>query len=177
MTTYTVGRPPVGGPDQPDDGAAVARADRTDDCRAACVPRRGRPVGFKRLDRVSRPRYGGPPDRAAPFRRDRGSVTVELAVALPVLVLLISVGLGAVSAMYTKLRCANAARDVALAQARGAHGADEAGHTAPAGASVEVWVKDGEVQAVVSADAGLLGRLLNITVSASAVAAVEPGVP
>jgi hypothetical protein len=105
-------------------------------------------------------------------------VTAELAVGLPVVVLLLVVGLGAVSAVTTKLRCVAAARDAALGQARGGDGDAEGRRSAPEGASVSVTVTGGQARAVVTAEVGLLGRHLpGVTVSATAVAAVEPGVP
>lgn len=51
--------------------------------------------------------------------RDGGSATAELAASLPAVVLLLLVGLTAVDAVGTQLRCVDAARDVALALARG----------------------------------------------------------
>jgi hypothetical protein len=103
-------------------------------------------------------------------------VTAELAVGLPVLVLLLVVGLAAVSAVTSKLRCVGAARDAALSQARGGDGAADGRRSAPDGARIAVTVAGGEVRAVVTAEVGLLGRYLpGVTVSATAVAAVEPG--
>jgi hypothetical protein len=52
-------------------------------------------------------------------KRDRGSATVELAVALPAVVLLLVAGLTAVAAVTFKLGCVATARDNALAVARG----------------------------------------------------------
>jgi len=109
-------------------------------------------------------------------RRDAGSATAELAVGLPALVALLLAGLTAVSAVTTQLGCVSAARDAALAAARGEAG-DEAGRrTAPAGATVSV-TRDGDtVRASVRAPVRPLGGLLpRLSVSASAVAAVEPG--
>ncbi len=51
---------------------------------------------------------------------DRGSVTAELAVALPALVLLLLAGLTAVQAVTVQLRCVDAAREAARAAARDA---------------------------------------------------------
>ena len=52
-------------------------------------------------------------------RRDRGSATVEMALALPVVALLLAFGIGAVVAVTYKLGCVARARDTALAAARG----------------------------------------------------------
>ncbi|WP_344140430.1 TadE family protein, partial [Luedemannella flava] len=54
--------------------------------------------------RNRRPRTGG---------RDKGAATVEIAVALPVLVLLTFVAIGAVNAVLARVRCVDAARDAA----------------------------------------------------------------
>ena len=56
------------------------------------------------------------------MKRDRGSATVELAVGLPALVLLLLFGLGAVDAVLARLQCVDAARDAALTSARGGDG-------------------------------------------------------
>jgi len=92
-------------------------------------------------------------------KRDRGSATAELAVALPALILLLVVGLTAVGAVTIKLGCLAIARDAALSVARG-----QAPSTSD-GVSVE-----------------RLGDLVVVTVrramvTCSATAAVEPGVP
>jgi hypothetical protein len=52
-------------------------------------------------------------------KRDQGSATAELAVALPAIVLLLVVGLSAIAAVTVKLGCLATARDSALAIARG----------------------------------------------------------
>jgi hypothetical protein len=99
-----------------------------------------------------------------------------LAAGLPALVLLLLVGLTAVTAVTTKAQCVDAARDAALAQARGESGAT-AGHRAgPPGAVVSTTVAGGTVTAVVRAPVRALGvRLPRIVVQARAVAAAEPG--
>lgn len=109
---------------------------------------------------------------------DRGSVTAELAVALPAVVLvLVAVVVLAASAL-TQLRCADAARAGARAAAIGD---DEAGvrataaRVAGAGADVSVvrtgdWVTVSVSDAVVSS--GL--RTGPLVARASAVAWVEP---
>ncbi|GHJ50512.1 hypothetical protein Cs7R123_78540 [Catellatospora sp. TT07R-123] len=94
-------------------------------------------------------------------RRDRGSATAELAVALPAVVLLLVAGLGAVAAVTTKLGCEAAARDAALAAARGAD--------VPAGASVTAT--EDTVTATVQ-------RSIKVTtLTCAATAAREPGAP
>jgi hypothetical protein len=111
-------------------------------------------------------------------RGERGSATAELAVGLPAVVLLLLVGLTAVGAVTTRLQCVDAAREAAIAAARGEPGT-EAGHrAAPSGADVSVTVDADTVVATVRAPVPLLGaRIPPLSVEASAVAATEPGSP
>jgi Flp pilus assembly protein TadG len=107
---------------------------------------------------------------------DRGSVTVELAVALPVLVILLLSGLTAVNAVATNMRCVDAAREAARAEARGESGVTAGQRAAPAGADVSVTTTGDTVTAIVQAVTYPLGgRLPGFTVVATAVAAREPG--
>ncbi|HEV7756566.1 MAG TPA: TadE family type IV pilus minor pilin [Mycobacteriales bacterium] len=114
---------------------------------------------------------------------ERGTVTAELAVALPVLVVLLVAALTAVSAVTTQMRCVDAAREAVRAAARGeVDGAALGRRVAPPGATVTVEgpgaaaTGDGTVSAVVSAPVRPLGRWLPApAVSATAVAAREPG--
>ena len=89
--------------------------------------------------------------------RERGSVTAELAVSLPALILLLMVGVLAITAVTTKLGCVSAARDAALSVARGETSTVE-------GASV----RRAEGRVVVDVDRGIA--------SCSATAVMEPGV-
>ncbi|MEV0152978.1 TadE family type IV pilus minor pilin [Micromonospora sp. NPDC050686] len=110
--------------------------------------------------------------------RDRGSFTAELAAGLPALTLLLLTGLTAMDAVATKAGCLATARDAALAASRGEAGAAAGAGTAPAGAQVRVSVDGDRVIATVRAPVRALGaRLPRLTVTASAVAAVEPGLP
>jgi hypothetical protein len=110
------------------------------------------------------------------WRGDRGSITAELAVALPVVVLLLLTGLAAVNAVATKLRCVDAAREAARAEARGEPGAAAGQRAAPDGATVSVEVGDGTVRATVRTVTHPLGNLLpGLPVEGYAVAAREPG--
>lgn len=109
---------------------------------------------------------------------ERGSFTAELAAGLPALVLLLAAGLTAVGAVTTRAGCLDAAREAALAAARGEPGSASGSGHAPAGAQVAVTVSGDRVTATVRAPVRTLGaRLPRITVSATAVAAVEPGTP
>jgi hypothetical protein len=143
--------------------------------RPGCVP------GLLHLPLEARPgERRRPPDRRPPGRgsRDRGSVTAELAAALPALLLLLVAGVMAVSVAGVKVRCVAAARDGALGEARGGSGVEAARRVAPDGASVTVAIDGDLAQVTVSAQVRPFGDLLPaITVSGSAVAAVEPGSP
>ncbi|WP_326564514.1 TadE family type IV pilus minor pilin [Micromonospora peucetia] len=109
--------------------------------------------------------------------RDRGSFTAELAAGLPALLLLLFAGLSAVNAVGTRAGCLHAAREAALAASRGADGANAASDAIPAGAEVTVTVDGQRVVATVRAPVRALGsRLPRIFVTATAVAAMEPGV-
>jgi hypothetical protein len=126
--------------------------------------------------RASARRYGG--RRRPASQLDTGSATAELAVGLPGLVLLLLVGLTAVNAVTAKLRCVDAAREAALAAARGQPGVAAGAREAPRGAIVSVTVDGDRVVATVRAPVRALGaRLPRFTVTASASAAVEPGAP
>ncbi|NYF56495.1 TadE family type IV pilus minor pilin [Micromonospora purpureochromogenes] len=116
--------------------------------------------------------------RRRPAGRDRGSFTAELAAGLPALLLLLLAGLTAVDAVTTKAACLDAAREAALAAARGESGTAAGTRIAPPGAVVSVSVNGERVTATVRAPVRALGaRLPRITVAATTVAAVEPGSP
>jgi hypothetical protein len=107
---------------------------------------------------------------------DRGSATVELAVACPALVLLLAASLTGIGAVLTKLRCSDAARDAALAAARGESGESAALRAAPRGATIDLRVEGDLVRVVVRAQPHLFGLgSLGLTVEGEAVAAMEPG--
>ena len=119
---------------------------------------------------------GGRPPRAA--HRDAGSATAELAAALPAWVLLLVAGLTTVGAVTAKLHCVDAAREAALAAARGGAGVAAAERIAPSGASIAVDTDGDTAVATVTAPVPVLGGVLpRFTVTATAVAAVEPGAP
>ena len=109
---------------------------------------------------------------------DRGSFTAELAAGLPALVLLLLVGLTAVTAVGTQLRCVDAAREAALAASRGESGVAAGQRVAPAGATVTVVAEGDRIRVRVVAPVRPLGaRLPEFGVEGSAVAAMEPGAP
>lgn len=116
--------------------------------------------------------------RLRPRQRERGSATAELAVGLPAVVALLLAGLTAVGAVTAKLQCVDAAREAALAAARGEPGVPAGQAAAPEDAEVSIAVNDGTVVATVRAPVPVLGAHLPATsVTAVAVAAIEPGVP
>lgn len=109
------------------------------------------------------------------MRRDRGSATVELAVGLPALVLLLLFGLGAVNAALARMQCVDAARDAALTSSRGGDGTAAGQRRAPHGAGVTVSDDGQRVTAVVRVTVHPLGPFLpSVTVDGTAVAEKEP---
>lgn len=114
------------------------------------------------------------------MRRDqRGMVTAETAVVLPVLLLVLAGAVAAVTVVGAQLRCIDAAREGARAAARGDAPAAVAAlveRAAPEGAGSSVTRTGEEVRVVVTVDVAALGPLpLRVEVSAEAVALREPG--
>lgn len=108
--------------------------------------------------------------------RDRGSFTAELAVGLPALMLLLFAGLTAVNAVSTKAQCVDAAREAALATARGEGGVAAGQRAAPPGATISIATAGDTVTATVRAPVRAIGSGVSVTtVTTTAVAAVEPG--
>jgi hypothetical protein len=108
-------------------------------------------------------------------RRDRGMVTAELAVAVPVVVVVLALGLSAIRLGIDEVRCFDAARLAARALARGdSEGSARAlAVTAgPPGASVVLGGTGAEVSATISASRDLAGWQM-VTVRGSATAARE----
>jgi Flp pilus assembly protein TadG len=110
--------------------------------------------------------------------RDRGAVTVELALALPVLCVLVWVALWAVGSAATQLACIDAARAGARAAARGESAqavAELTRSVAPAGATITTVATVESVTVAVAARTRL--RLLpgwpGIAVHGTAVARPE----
>ncbi|WNM42946.1 TadE family type IV pilus minor pilin [Micromonospora halotolerans] len=101
-----------------------------------------------------------------------------MAAGLPALMLLLFAGLTAVGAVTTRAGCLDAAREAALAAARGEPGSTAGSRYAPAGADISVTVADDRVTVTVRAPVRSFGaRLPRLTVAGTAVAAVEPGAP
>lgn len=121
-----------------------------------------------RGDAVRRRFRLGPPS-------DRGAFTAELAAGLPALMLLLLLGLTAVVAVSTRMQCLDAAREAAIAAARGEPATEAAARVAPVGADVDVAQGADSVTVTVGARVRVLGgNLPLITVRATAVAAREP---
>lgn len=114
------------------------------------------------------------PDHTDP---DRGAVTVETAVIMPALVLLLAVLLAAAAAGMTAVRYEEAARASARAAARGENTAvveRTAREIAGESASVVVGAAAGRVTVAVSGPApGILGQWSGWRLDADASAAVE----
>jgi hypothetical protein len=115
---------------------------------------------------------------------DTGSVTAELALALPTLMLVLAVGVWLQSAVALQARCLDAARAGARAAARGdADGTIRArlAVALPAGAKVRVGHRAGlvtvTVQARATAPAGLSSLVTAPTVTGSATSADEASLP
>lgn len=108
---------------------------------------------------------------------DRGAVTVEAALALCSLVVVLALSLAAVVAVSAQLRCIDAAREAARLTARGEQerGEQAALRLAPGGAGVRIEVRGDEVSVLVVADP-VGGLLPGVDVSAEAFAVLEPGV-
>ncbi|MFG1998412.1 TadE family type IV pilus minor pilin [Spirillospora sp. NPDC048911] len=114
-------------------------------------------------------------------RRDRGSATAEIAVALPALVLITVVALWGVSVASVQLACTDAARSGARAAARGESlPAVRAlvARAVPTGAAVEISREGDQAQVDVTVQVRAPGAtgLAPLTVRARATAVTEPGV-
>lgn len=107
--------------------------------------------------------------------RDTGAVTVEAALALCVLAVVLAGAMAAVACLIGHLRCVDAAREAARLAARDDDAAAVAvvRQAAPNGAELHLARRDGLVTATVTSRAAG-GLLPGVQLSASAVAALEP---
>lgn len=105
---------------------------------------------------------------------DRGAVTVEAALALCSLVVVLALAFAGISAVAAQLRCIDAVREAARLTARGEQhrGEELARRLAPRDAVIQVQVSGDEVTARVSADP-VAALLPGIEISAEAVAVLE----
>lgn len=108
--------------------------------------------------------------------RDRGSVTVEAAVALAALAVVLTLCLAGIAAMIAQVRVTDAAGEAARLAARGDRAAAQRAvqDLAPAG-SVLTISGDGDMLTARVSAPPLGGLLPGIDVRAQAVAAREPG--
>jgi hypothetical protein len=106
-----------------------------------------------------------------------GYATAEAAVALPALLAVLSLAIGAVVTVGAQLRCVDAARAAAREVARGdteAKARRDAGLIAPRGAAVAVLHRGDVVDITVTATVRATRWLPGITVRAHAVTEAEP---
>ena len=114
--------------------------------------------------------------------RERGSVTAETAMVLPVLMVLLALAVWVLAAVGAQLRCVDAAAGAARAAARGETGGAVTSlgrRLAPEGAEVRVEQRGEQVHVHVSAlvqPFRSLAVLPALRVEARSVALVEPGV-
>ncbi len=108
--------------------------------------------------------------------RDAGGVTVEAAVALAVLALVLVTCLAGLACMIAQIQCADAAREAARLAGRGDDGgaSGAVAALAPHGAVLDLGTQDEWVVATVSVRP-VGGLLPGVTISASATAARELG--
>ncbi len=109
-------------------------------------------------------------------RNDRGSTTVETALALASFVLLLTLALYALAAAVDQVRCVDAAREAARLAARGEpdkEATDVARRIAPPNADITITKDGDDIRVVVKAPAGAL--LPGLELTADAFAMSEPG--
>ncbi|AIJ26695.1 TadE family type IV pilus minor pilin [Amycolatopsis methanolica] len=112
--------------------------------------------------------------RAGPA--DRGAVTVEAAIALCALTVVVGLALAGFTAVAGQLRCTDAAREAARLLARGEPqlAAQAVEQIAPPGAQLAVTSEGNSITVEVRA-AAVSGLLPGLHLAASAFAILEPG--
>lgn len=115
--------------------------------------------------------------RGAAAVRDRGAVTVEAAIALGALTLVLALILAGTASVISQLRCADAAREAARLVARGQPRLAEQAveRIAPKGARLEVETEGENVTVEVRFEP--VAGLLKVHLGAVAHTVLEPGVP
>jgi len=110
----------------------------------------------------------------ASSRDDRGAVTVEAALALCTLTVVVALVEAAITAAATSVRCTDAARELVRLAARGEpdRGRAVAARLAPAGARIELEVRGDEATGEVTTTPL---RILPVRLTGRAVAVLEPG--
>ncbi|TCP56848.1 TadE-like protein [Tamaricihabitans halophyticus] len=107
--------------------------------------------------------------------RDRGAVTVEAAIGISALVVVLGLAFAGIVALSDQLRCTDAAREAArlIARGDGARAESVVQRIAPAGAELRVDTAGEEISVQVRAPAAA-GLLPGITLRADAYAIAEP---
>ncbi|MEV0947381.1 TadE family type IV pilus minor pilin [Rhodococcus sp. NPDC049939] len=107
---------------------------------------------------------------------ETGGVTVEAAIAIASIVVVVVLCVGAITAVTLHVQCVDAAREAARLAARGDHESaiSAATRVAPDGAEVRVRTEGEFVVATVRVDSPVLPL---VDIDAEAVAALEPTVP
>ena len=155
--------------------SATARAAGT----ASPMPRpsTGRSPRVRCTERPGRGMTGSSPRPVAPApagRRERGMVTVELAVSILTAALIVAALCWVIGVVGTQIRCQDSAMAIARQLARGDEaGAQRARASVPSGSSVQVSY-DGDVVQVVVDDELSWGRLGPVAVSGRATVTREP---
>jgi len=131
--------------------------------------------------RTAGSRRGAVRGRGGRMRVQRGAVTAEVAIALPVLLTLLFLGIWLIGVVTANIRCIDAARDAARAVARGEspETAEEIGRrSAPANATVTISRTDSDIHVTVTAtphrNAPLLAVLPASPITAEATVQSEP---
>jgi Flp pilus assembly protein TadG len=112
-------------------------------------------------------------DSAAPRRRrlgDRGSVTAEFAVVLPAIVLVVTLGVGALAAGARQVRLEDAAADAARIIARGDDPGRAHAIVGSAGGAAEIQQRGDLMCVVATASAPLALPLPDLTATSCALA-------
>jgi hypothetical protein len=107
---------------------------------------------------------------------DRGSVTVEAAIALTAFVVFLGLALGGLMAAADQVRCVDAAREAARIAARGEldRAKEAAARVAPPGAEITIGAEDEHIHVDVRAEP-VGGLLPGVRLHAEAFAVREPG--
>lgn len=124
-----------------------------------------------------------PPPAKSRRRGDRGAVTAEMALVLPVLIALLILGIWSIGLVVMNIRCIDAARDVARAVARGdsPEQAEAIGHrTVPTG-TITITRDDSDIHVTVTTkpthNPPLLTFITPTQLTARATLQAEPGTP
>ena len=119
-----------------------------------------------------------PADGDRPTTSDHGSVTVEAALVLAVLTVVVAACLAGIGCVVAQLRCADAAQEAARLAGRGDTGgaSSAVAAIAPSGALLSLATSGDMVTATVSVGA-VSGLLPGVTIRAGASARREEGVP